>query len=109
MIIPIPVMGYFPDNCYLWADEKTQHGFLIDPRAEADRLHFTLYEEGITLDGIILTHGHFDSVGTVNQLRTLHNVLIYAYEGADKLLSNPAMKWFCWQPPISRWTRSSSS
>ena len=50
MIIPIPVMGYFPDNCYLWADEKTQHGFLIDPGAEADRLHFTLYEEGITLD-----------------------------------------------------------
>ena len=35
MIIEVPVKGYFEENCFFYIDDKTQHGFLIDPGAQA--------------------------------------------------------------------------
>lgn len=88
MIIPVPVMGFFPDNSYIYADEKTQHGFLIDPGAEADRLYFTLLEEDITIDAIILTHGHFDSMGAASELSQRLHAPIYAHSNGKDILKN---------------------
>ena len=31
MIARVPVKGYFEVNCYLWIDDETKHGFIIDP------------------------------------------------------------------------------
>ena len=46
MIIEIPVKGYFEENCFFYIDDKTQHGFLIDPGAEAAGLLELIKENG---------------------------------------------------------------
>ncbi len=72
MLVQIPVCGYFEVNTYLYADDTTRHGFLIDPGAEPERLLDAIEANAVTVDQILLTHGHFDHMGAAD---TLHRVL----------------------------------
>ena len=38
MVIRLPLRGILEVNCYLYADEKTRRGFLIDPGARGEEL-----------------------------------------------------------------------
>jgi hypothetical protein len=31
MIVTVPVKGYFEENCFFYIDDRTKHGFVIDP------------------------------------------------------------------------------
>ena len=42
---------------------------LIDPGSEADRLLRVMKKKDFHLDAILLTHGHFDHIGAVEELR----------------------------------------
>ena len=55
-------------NCYLLADEKAKKAALIDPGDEAQGLLALLEQEGLTLEYILLTHGHYDHTTAVPQL-----------------------------------------
>ena len=63
----IPV-GMLQVNCYLVWDDSTREGLLVDPGAEAPRLFDAVMEHGITLKGILLTHGHVDHIGALPEL-----------------------------------------
>ncbi|MBR1457596.1 MAG: MBL fold metallo-hydrolase [Oscillospiraceae bacterium] len=83
-------------------DDKTRHGFLIDPGAEAGRLLSLIRREGWVIEAILLTHGHFDHTGAVNELRDVLGTPVYAHEDADRYLLNPRMNLsaFC----VGNWT-----
>ena len=91
MIIQTEVKGYFAENAYFYIDDKTGHGFLIDPGAQAEGLLDMIREHGWTIEKILLTHGHFDHTGAVNALRDALQVSVYAYETADRYLLNTRM------------------
>ena len=55
-----PVVNVFQTAAYFFINEKTKHGFLIDPGAEGDKLLQKIREKGWHIDKVILTHGHFD-------------------------------------------------
>ena len=78
MIIQTEVKGYFAENAYFYIDDRTKHGFLIDPGAQADVLVRMIRKEGWTIEKILLTHGHFDHTGAVNELRKALEVQVYA-------------------------------
>ena len=78
MVIELPVAGYFKENCFLYLEERTRHGFLIDPGAEDPSLLRFLKENRITVEKILLTHGHFDHLGAVDFLRGALGVPVYA-------------------------------
>ena len=69
MIAEIPVKGYFEENCFFYIDDETKHGFIIDPGAQADELLEVIRKNGWTIEKILLTHGHFDHTGAVDELR----------------------------------------
>ena len=48
-------------------------------------------KEGWTIEKILLTHGHFDHTGAVNELRKALEVQVYAYETADMYLLDTRM------------------
>jgi len=91
MVKMVSVKGYFEENCYFYIDEKTMHGFLIDPGAQPQVLKEIIHGNGWTIEKILLTHGHFDHFGAANELRHSLRIPIYAYEKADKYLLDGKM------------------
>ena len=69
MILQTEVMGLFPTNAYFYIDDASQHGFLIDPGAEPKRLLQIIEKRHLTIEKILLTHGHFDHIGAVPELQ----------------------------------------
>ena len=74
MVILTEVTGVFATNSYFYIDDDTQHGFLIDPGAEASKLLKIIEEKHFTIEKILLTHGHFDHIGAVNELQNKLNI-----------------------------------
>lgn len=64
-VIPVTV---FSQNCTLIWCEKTHHAALIDPGGEADLLLEIISQSGLTLERILLTHGHLDHVGAAGDI-----------------------------------------
>ncbi len=62
----LPV-GPLQANCYLIWDEDLR-GCAVDPGGEPARIAAFLQAEGIALEGILVTHGHFDHVEGVKGL-----------------------------------------
>jgi len=63
----LPVTPY-QQNCSLVWDEAGRAA-LIDPGGEAERLLAEVALRGLTLESILLTHGHLDHVGAAVELR----------------------------------------
>ncbi|MDO4207836.1 MAG: MBL fold metallo-hydrolase [Lachnospiraceae bacterium] len=86
MVVEVPVKGYFEENCFFFIDDETKHGFLIDPGAQAKGLLALIRREGWGIEKILLTHGHFDHTGAVEEVRRVLNVPVLAHERADEYL-----------------------
>ena len=70
-------LGSYQTNCYMvWSDESDSC-VLIDPGFDADFLLEQLEKIDKKLDAILLTHGHFDHVGAVNQLSDATDCEVY--------------------------------
>ena len=68
MLIKTLTVGPIETNCYIVTDEKTRGCVVIDPGAEAAVLLNYLEENRLNCHFILLTHGHFDHVGAVEEL-----------------------------------------
>jgi hydroxyacylglutathione hydrolase len=53
------------ENCYLFRVEGSDRAVIVDPGDEAERILNAVDELGVTVDGILLTHTHFDHIGAV--------------------------------------------
>ena len=62
-------LGQLQANCFLVIDRLTDKALIIDPGDEADFIISKIQEEGIKPTAIIATHGHFDHVMAVNELK----------------------------------------
>lgn len=63
----IPVTP-FEQNCTLLWCEKTLHGAVVDPGGDLSRILAAITEEGVTVDKLLLTHGHIDHAGAAAEL-----------------------------------------
>ena len=58
----IPVTA-FEQNCTLLWCTRTMKGALVDPGGDLDKLKDALVQAGVTLEKILVTHGHIDHCG----------------------------------------------
>ncbi|MCI7019404.1 MAG: MBL fold metallo-hydrolase [Clostridiales bacterium] len=70
-------LGAYQVNCYIIHDEKSTSCCVIDPGYEADTILDKLSELGLTLEAILLTHGHFDHVGAVRDIAADTDCQVY--------------------------------
>ncbi len=75
-------------NAYFYIDETTKHGFLIDPGAEAEKLLAIIEDNGWTIEKILLTHGHFDHIGAVEEIYRALKVPYFAHPEAQAYLTD---------------------
>lgn len=81
----IPVTP-FQQNCTLLWNEADKKGVVIDPGGDLDHIEAAIKEVGMSVEKIVLTHGHIDHAGGADELRERLNVQIEGPHSADKLL-----------------------
>lgn len=73
----------FQQNCSLVWCEASRRAALIDPGGEVERLLAAVAAEGLTLERILLTHGHLDHVGAAQALAERLGVPIEGPQAED--------------------------
>ena len=63
------VTGIISTNCYLAINEETKQTVVIDPAACPSYLMSHIKSEGLKVEAILLTHGHFDHIMGIDALR----------------------------------------
>jgi hydroxyacylglutathione hydrolase len=58
-------VGQIAENCFLFKKKGSDRALIVDPGDEAERILGAADELGVTIDGILLTHTHFDHIGAV--------------------------------------------
>jgi glyoxylase-like metal-dependent hydrolase (beta-lactamase superfamily II) len=58
-------VGQVAENTYIFRRDGSDRALIVDPGDEAPKLLNAIEELGVQLDGILLTHTHFDHVGAV--------------------------------------------
>lgn len=76
----------FQQNCTLIWNEATKVGAVVDPGGDLDEIEAAIKQVGITIEKILLTHGHIDHAGGADELRERLKVKIEGPHQADDLL-----------------------
>ena len=65
MRVETMVLGAYQVNCYLIWEDGSKKCLVIDPGYDAGAVLDRAEDLGLTIEAILLTHGHFDHVGAV--------------------------------------------
>lgn len=84
-------LGMVATNCYLIINKETKEALLVDPADNALRISNVIEENGCTLKAVLLTHGHFDHIMALNDLKKKYNVPVYAHEEEEDVLKQSSL------------------
>ena len=84
-IIPI-CPNAFASNCYLLVSDG--EALVVDPSVSVDAILRAAKEEGATLVGILLTHGHFDHILSLDSLRASEKIPAAIHEHDAVMLTD---------------------
>ena len=74
------VLGMYQVNCYIVHNAGSDCCVVIDPGYYPEKIRAFLQENGLKLEAILLTHGHFDHVGGVKELADDCKVYLHELE-----------------------------
>ncbi|MGM9934964.1 MBL fold metallo-hydrolase [uncultured Clostridium sp.] len=69
--------GIYEANCYILVDEDTKDCVIIDAGGDADKIETAVESMSGKPKYVILTHGHFDHVGGVEEICSKYNIPFY--------------------------------
>lgn len=79
-VVQFPYKGEsFDQNVYLLFDKTSRHGVIIDPGSKSPELEDAIASLGVTIKGILNTHGHFDHTGANGFYRDKYKAEVYAH------------------------------
>lgn len=81
------ILNDFTENTYI-INEKAE-AYIIDPGTNFNEITQYIAEKNIQVLGILLTHGHFDHLYSVNELVTKYDCNVYIHENERDFLFDP--------------------
>ena len=91
MKIIIYATSMYGANCYLVFSEANKVGFIVDPGGDALKILDLVDEYDLDIKSIILTHGHGDHIGAVEEIRKALDIPVIAHEDEVELLADPRL------------------
>lgn len=86
------VLGNMATNCYTLANQETREAVIIDPAARADFIAKQCENQKLKPVAILLTHGHFDHIGALAELRAYYpGIKVYAGIEEEDVLKRPEL------------------
>lgn len=82
-------LGDYRVNCYIVWEEGAKTCAVIDPGYEPETIAAKIHSLGLTVDAILLTHGHFDHVGGVEAIAKEAGCAIWMAQSDYALPKNP--------------------
>lgn len=89
MKLEMLMVGPFEENCYLYWDEKSGKGVIVDPGDEAGRIIDTVLRAKFEPIAILLTHGHGDHIGALAEVKANWKLSVYIGKGEEGYLADP--------------------
>ncbi|HOC08136.1 MAG: MBL fold metallo-hydrolase [Clostridiales bacterium] len=89
MILDRITAGIYATNCYVIGCENTRQGIVVDPGGDADRIMQAVEKNGLDIKYIILTHGHFDHIGALKELKDRTKAKVAIHSGDAHMLEDP--------------------
>jgi len=83
MLIKTLPVGQLETNCYVVSNENTLECVVIDPGDEANTILNYLEDNKLKCVAILLTHGHFDHVGAVDEVAEETGATVYMHKMDD--------------------------
>ena len=85
-------------NCYLVYNDDTKEGVVVDPADNGAYILNKCSELGVTPVAVLLTHGHFDHIIGVPEVKRAFHIPVYASETEDAMLADTSINLSCHVP-----------
>lgn len=72
-------IGGLEANCYIIYQNEGGSCYVVDPGGEAQKIINFIDENKLNLEGILLTHHHYDHVGGVNKIKAAKGCPVYLH------------------------------
>lgn len=79
-------IGPVQTNCYFVYDNDKKEALIFDPPTDGEGIFNALKKHDIKVVAIFLTHGHFDHIMGVNELKEIADCKVYASELEEDVL-----------------------
>lgn len=83
------VLGQLSNNCYIWADGKTKDAMVVDAPDKADEIIAFAGDKGLKITDIVLTHGHFDHILALKELKEKTGATLSVFEKTADFMRDP--------------------
>lgn len=91
------ILGMVATNCYFLMNEETKELLLVDPAGEPERIFRKVEEMEGNPVGILLTHGHYDHILAVDDVKEKYGAKVYACSKEKRMLADPMMNLTAYQ------------
>ena len=89
-------LGLYQTNCYIVRKEGSAHCCIIDPGYEAEKILRQVQALGLTVDAILLTHGHYDHIGGVARIQKAYQAPVYVHAADAAMLTSEKESMATW-------------
>lgn len=96
------ILGDIGTNVYFVINTETMETIIVDPADNGEYLLDQAEMRDYYISGILLTHGHFDHIYAINDLKRHRDIPVYACAAEEKLLADPELnRSAAWAKPYA--------
>ena len=89
----VPIAPYsFGANTYAIISDG--HAIVIDPSVTVNAIASAVADEGAVIDAVVLTHGHFDHIVSIDTMRDALGIEVYIHEADAEMLTDGSKNAF---------------